>query len=125
MPLISSPEVRQVIGCAIDVHRLFGPGLFERVYERCLASELTRAGLHVERQVPLRLTYRDVVIPCVYRADLVVERTVLVEVKAVDRLLSVHHAQVMTYLRLSGLHHGLLLNFNASRLVEGLRSFVV
>jgi GxxExxY protein len=83
------------------------------------------AGLHFERQVPLRLTYRDVVISCVYRVDLIVEHTVLVEVKAVDRILSVHHAQVMTYLRLSGLHHGLLLNFNASRLVEGLTSFLV
>ena len=125
MSLVSNLIVRRVIGCAIDVHRQVGPGLFERVYERCLATELRSAGLRVEQQVPLRLTYRGTVIPCVYRVDLIVERTVLVEVKAVDRVLSVHNAQVMTYLRLSGLHHGLLLNFNASTLVEGLRSFVV
>jgi GxxExxY protein len=125
MTFVSNPTVQQVIGCAIKVHREVGPGLFERVYQACLGHELERIGLHFDQQVALKMVYRDVVISCAYRADLIVERKVLVEIKAVDRLVPAHRAQVLTYLRLSGLHHALLLNFNARRLAEGLRSFVM
>ena len=124
VPFVSSPIVQQVIGCAINVHREVGPGLFERVYQKCFASELSRSGLRFVEQVPLKLAYQNVVIPCAYRADAVVEDTVLVEIKAIDRLIPAHRAQVLTCLRLSGLRHGLLLNFNAPTLAEGLRSFV-
>jgi GxxExxY protein len=124
VPFVSNSIVQQVIGCAIKVHREVGPGLFERVYQKCLAYELSRIGLRLDQQVPLKLVYQDVVIPCAYRADAVVEDLVLVEIKAVDRLIPAHRAQVLTYLRLSELRHGLLLNFNAPTLAEGLRSFV-
>ena len=124
VPFVSNPIVQQVIGCAINVHREVGPGLFERVYQKCLAHELFRSGLRCDQQVPLKLVYQDVVIPCAYRADAIVENTVLIEIKAIDRLIPAHRAQVLTYLRLSRLRHGLLLNFNAPTLAEGLKSFV-
>lgn len=110
-----------IIGGAIDVHRAIGPGLLESAYQVCLVHELRSRGLHVETQKPLRLVYKDLVVPCAYRLDLVVERQAIVEVKAVDRLLPIHQAQVLAYLKLSGCPLGLLLNFGAARLVDGLR----
>jgi GxxExxY protein len=123
--LISSPVVREIIGSAIAVHRALGPGLFERVYERCLEYELGKHGLTFERQVALPLIYEGLAIPCAYRVDFVVQNEVLVEVKAIERVLPIHHTQVLTYLRLSGLRQGLLVNFNVPRLVDGIKSFVM
>jgi GxxExxY protein len=113
-----------VIGAAIAVHRALGPGLFESVYERCLTHELSRQGLSFERQVPLSLRYEGLKVSCAYRVDFVVEGEILVEIKAVDRMIPVHHTQVITYLRLSKLRQGLLINFNVSRLVDGVKSFL-
>jgi len=113
-----------IIGGAIDVHRAVGPGLLESAYQACLVHELRTRGLHVETQTPLRLVYRDLIVPCAYRLDLVVDGQVVVEVKAVDRLLPIHQAQVMAYLKLGGYELGLIFNFGAARLADGLRRII-
>src|SRR5262245_55192693 len=123
MDLITSPAASTVLGCAIRVHKALGAGLFESVYENCLAHELTKAGIRFRRQAPLSLTYDGLQLPCVFRVDLVVADEVLVELKAIERVAPVHHAQMLTYLRCSGLTKGLLLNFNATKL--GIKSFVM
>jgi GxxExxY protein len=125
VPLIVNPVVQRIIGAAITVHRALGPGLFESVYDRCLEYELHKQGLTMERQVALPLIYDGLSIPCAYRADFVVQNEVLIEIKAVDRLLPVHDTQVLTYSRLSGVRQGLLLNFNVPRLVDGIKSFLM
>ncbi|MFO7956627.1 MAG: GxxExxY protein, partial [Candidatus Brocadiia bacterium] len=98
---------KQIIGSAIAVHRELGPGLLESAYETCLAYELGRRGITFERQVSLPITYGEVRLDCGYRLDLVVDGRVIVEVKAVDKLLSIHEAQLLSYLKLSGLTVGL------------------
>jgi GxxExxY protein len=114
----------RVIGAAIQVHRTLGPGLLESAYEACLAFELTDRGLKVEQQVPLPVVYRGVNLECGYRLDFLVEDAVIVEVKAVDDLAPIHEAQVLSYLKLSGLRVGLLINFNVMVLKRGLRRIV-
>ena len=116
---------RRIIRLALRVHRRLGPGLLESVYAACLAWEIGQAGLVLEQQVPLALTYGDLRLPCVYRADLVVERRVILEIKAVDHVLPLHAAQLLTYLRLSGCRIGLLLNFNTVMLKDGIRRCVL
>lgn len=108
-----------VIGAAVRVHRALGPGLLESAYEVCLTYELARRGFHVRRQVDVPITYAGLVVPRAYRIDLVVDAAVAVEVKAVERLLPVHKAQVLSYVRLAGLRCGLLLNFHEYRLTDG------
>lgn len=110
-----------VIGAAIRVHRVLGPGLLESVYECCLERELVLRSRSVRRQVILPVEYRGVVLPCSYRADLEVDGKLLVEVKAVTRLEPIHLAQMLTYLRLAKLRLGLLINFNVSMLRDGVR----
>jgi GxxExxY protein len=112
---------RQIIGFAIDVHRHLGPGLLESAYEVCLCHDLAQAGLRFARQVVLPVQYRGIQLECGYRMDLVVADSVIVEIKAVQKLLPIHEAQLLTYLQLSGLTAGLLLNFNTSVLKDGLR----
>lgn len=114
----------QILGAAIAVHRTLGPGLLESTYEACLAYELLERRLRIERQTALPVVYRGVRIDCGYRLDLVVQGTVVVEIKAVERLLPVHEAQILTYLKLSGLPVGLILNFNVPMMREGIRRFV-
>jgi GxxExxY protein len=116
MTLITTPVASDVIGCAIRVHTALGPGLFESVYDRCFAYELLTAGLESKRQVRIPVRYHGLEFECAFRADFVVADEVLVELKAIERLLPVHHAQVRTYLRCAGLKKGLLLNFNAPTL---------
>jgi GxxExxY protein len=113
-----------IIGAAMAVHRELGPGLLESAYEACLLSELTARGLRVERQKALPLAYRDVRIDCGYRIDLLVERAVIVELKSVAQLQPIHEAQLLSYLKLSGCHLGLLINFNVARLKTGIRRIV-
>lgn len=108
-----------MIGAAIDVHKALGPGLLERVYEECLAHELALRGSRCRRQVPLDLEYKGLDVGAAYRMDLLVEERVVVEIKAVEQLLPVHQAQLLTYLRVGGHALGLLLNFNVERLPEG------
>ena len=114
----------QIIGAAIAVHRALGPGLLESTYEACLAFELMERRLRIERQTALPVVYRGVRIDCGYRLDLIVEGMVVVELKAVERLLPIHDAQMLTYLKLSGHPVGLLLNFNVPMLKDGIRRFV-
>ena len=111
----------RVLGACIEVHRHLGPGLLESAYEQCLCHELALRGLSFARQRPLPLTYKGVMLDCGYRLDVVVEEKLVVELKAVDHLLSVHEAQVLTYLKLTGLDVGLLVNFNTPVLRGGIR----
>ena len=111
----------QIIGSAIEVHRLMGPGLLESVYEVALCKELWLRGITVERQVSVPVRYKGESLNCEVKLDLLVEKSVVVEVKAVDKLISIHTAQLLTYLRLQDLWLGLLINFNVNSLREGLR----
>lgn len=111
----------RIIGAAIAVHRHLGPGLLESTYEGCLAFELVDRGLSIERQKELPVVYRSMAIDCGYRVDILVERQVILELKAVECLLPIHEAQLQSYLRLSGCTVGLLINFNVDVLVDGLR----
>ena len=113
-----------VVGSAIEVHRILGPGLLESVYEQCLAWELGQHKLLVERQVELPLRYKDTLIQSVYRLDLLIQRELIVEVKAVDALQPVHTAQLLTYLKLKPARLGLLLNFNVDVLRKGIKRVV-
>jgi GxxExxY protein len=114
-----------VIGCAIEVHRELGPGLLESAYEICLCRELSLRGVPFQRQVAISLEYKRVKMDCGYRADLIVDGKILVEIKAVDQLASIHDAQLLSYLRLSGLKVGLVINFNEHILTHGIRRKVL
>lgn len=109
-----------IIGDAIEVHRALGPGLLESEYEACLAFELVEHGLKIERQKPLPVVYRDVKLDCGYRLDILVEESVVVEIKVVDQLAPIHRAQLLSYFRLSGCKVGLLINFNVKVLKNGI-----
>jgi GxxExxY protein len=111
----------RVIGLAIDGHRHLGPGLLESAYEECLCYELAEAGLPFQRQVPLPVVYKAIRIDHSYRMDVVIAEEIVLEIKSVDRLLPIHEAQMLTYLRLSGIAVGLIMNFNTPILKEGLR----
>jgi GxxExxY protein len=124
MSLITTPEATRVIGCALRVHTELGPGLFESVYEDCLTHELRKAGLAFRRQVGLAVTYDGRTFPRAFVADLIVEDALLVEIKSVETVLAVHAVQVQTYLKLSGLQKGLMINFNVASLRDGIRSFL-
>ena len=108
-----------IIGAAIQVHRYLGPGLLESSYKTCLSAELRHLGLRVEREKAVRIRYRDVNLTCAFRIDLLVERTVVVELKVADKLAPVHVSQVLTYLRFGGYQVGLLFNFNVDALAAG------
>ena len=112
-----------IIGAAIEVHKHLGPGLLESTYEQCLCWELRDAGLKFIRQTMIPINYKGDSTGGVYRPDLVVEDRVMIEIKAVDRLASVHEAQLLTYMRHKGIKPGLLLNFNCRRLRDGLKRF--
>ena len=111
----------QIIGAAIEVHRVLGPGLLESAYEECLCYELALRRLPFERQLPLVIEYKGLKLDCGYRLDLVVAKSVVVEIKAVEALLPIHDAQLLTYLKLGGWKIGLLINFNVSVLKDGIR----
>ena len=110
-----------IIGAAIEVQRALGPGLLESAYEACLSFELSDRGLGVERQCPMPVSYRGIQIDVGYRMDLLVDELVVVELKAVDRLLPIHKAQLLSYLKLADLRLGLLINFNVKVLKDGIR----
>ena len=119
-----SETTEAIIGAAIEVHRELVPGLLESAYEACLFYELTQRGLDVLRQVKLPITYKGVELDQGYKIDLLVQRSVVVEVKAVDRLDAIHEAQLLSYLKLSGCKVGLLLNFNVRVLRDGIKRMV-
>jgi GxxExxY protein len=115
---------RVVYQCALTVHRRLGPGLLESAYEECLAYELAKAGLYVERQKGLPLIYDEIKLDVGYRLDLLIEYKVILELKAVERLTDVHVAQLITYLKLSNCKLGLLINFNVALLKDGVKRLV-
>lgn len=123
-PLIRNQLTGDVIAAAIDVHRGLGPGLLESVYDECLAWELRRRQIPFQRQVPVGVTYKDVRVPLGFRVDFLINDELLVELKAVERTMPIHYAQVITYLCLLGMHRALLINFNVPRLRDGLKSFL-
>ena len=118
------PTTSAVIDAAIHVHRALGPGLLESAYQTCLAYELSRRGIRCRREVSIPVVYEGVRIDCGYRADLVVDDDLLVEVKAVEKLLPIHTAQVLTHLKLMNARQALLMNFCQTTLVDGLRSYL-
>jgi GxxExxY protein len=113
-----------VIGCAFKVHTALGPGLLESAYHRCLVHDLEKTGLLVESEPALPIVYDDLKIDAAYRVDLRVEKIVMVEIKAVEKLLPVHIAQLLSYLQLSGVRVGLLLNFNVAHLSSGIKRLI-
>ena len=115
----------KIIGCAIEVHKALGPGLLESAYEDCLVYELLRKGLHLERQKPIPLIYKNIRLDCGYRLDLLVENRVVVELKSIETFAPVHEAQILTYMRFSKMKTGLLINFNVTVLKNGLKRYVL
>jgi GxxExxY protein len=124
-PPARDPLTERIIGLAIEVHRALGPGLLESAYEECLCFELSEAGIPYARQVPLPIHYKGVRLECGYRLDLVIDRGLIIEIKAVEQLLPIHEAQILTHLRLSRCPVGLLINFNSLVLKDGIRRFVL
>jgi GxxExxY protein len=117
---------KRVIGCAIEVHRHLGPGLLESAYRQCLAHELNLAGIQVYSEVAMPVEYKSVKLDCGYRADLVIgDRELLVELKSVEQVLQVHKAQILTYMKISRIRVGLLINFNVPVLKSGLKRYVL
>ena len=114
-----------VIGCAIEVHKTLGPGLLESSYESCLLYELQQVGLLPLNQVTLPINYKNVSIDAGYRLDILIPEKLIIELKAVDKLLPIHSAQLITYLKLTGIKTGLLINFNQVRLLDGLKRISV
>ena len=120
-----SPCSNQVIGCAIRVHTELGPGLFESIYAKALASEFKNAGVPFQQEIEISATYRGEDLGCGFRADFIVGNELIVELKSVQTLKPIHRAQLLTYLKLARIKHGLLINFNVRRLPDGLKSFVL
>ena len=123
--MIHEEITKQIIGAAIEVHRALGPGLLESTYEACLAFELAKRGLRIEEQRAIPVVYQSVKLDCGYRIDLLVNKKVIVEIKAVESLLPIHEAQLLSYLKLSGCKVGLLINFNVRVLRVGLKRLVL
>ena len=116
---------QNVIGCAIEVHRNLGPGLLESTYRQCLASELSHVRIPFQMELPLPVRYKDLLLDCGYRIDLLVRSDLIVEIKSVETLLPIHQAQILTYLRLSKVSLGLLIDFNVTKLQNGIKRFVL
>lgn len=114
-----------IIGAAIEVHKVLGPGLLESAYEECLSKELVDSGFFIERQKPVPVIYKDIKLDFGYRLDLLVNKTVIVEIKSIEGILPVHEAQILTYMKFAEIRVGLLINFNVTKLTNGLRRFVL
>ena len=119
------PLTEKVIGCAIEVHRILGPGLLESAYQRCLALELRNTGIQFETEVSMPVRYKNEILDCGYRTDMLIEKSLLLELKAVEPILPIHQAQLLTYMKLSGIRIGLLINFYQPRLIDGLKRFIL
>jgi len=113
----------KIIGCAIEVHKNLGPGLLESAYEECLVFELRSAGLIAERQIGVPVVYKDIKLDCGYRIDILVENTVVIELKTVDEFAPVHEAQILTYMKFASKKIGLLINFNVTLLKNGIKRY--
>lgn len=113
----------KIIGCAIEVHKILGPGLLESAYEECLFYELKQAGLQAERQKSVQVVYKEINLDCGYRIDILVENTVIIELKTVDAFNPVHEAQILTYMKFAQKQIGLLINFNVTILKNGIKRY--
>ena len=115
----------KVIGCAIEVHRLLGPGLLESTYEQCLAHEFKLKGIEFKVQHPLSVIYKNIRLDCGYRVDLLVEDDLILELKSVEEIKGIHEAQLLTYMKLTNIDKGLLINFNVVKLKNGIKRYVL
>jgi len=115
----------KVIGCAIEVHKTLGPGLLESTYERCLAQELSLSNISYKTQVSLPVEYKGTYLDCGYRIDMLIEERLILEIKSVEKVAEIHKAQLLTYMKLSKLKLGLLINFNVKLLKDGVERFVL
>jgi GxxExxY protein len=115
----------KVIGCAIEVHRNLGPGLLESAYERCFSFELLANNIHHSVQKELPVKYKNIALDCEYKIDLLIEDKLIVELKSVEKILPIHEAQILTYMKLANISTGLLINFNVPLLKEGIKRFVL
>ena len=126
MKVMELNEITQkIIGCAIQVHKNLGPGLLESAYEECLSYELIKNGLVIKRQQPTPVIYKEIKLECGYRIDILVENSVVVELKVVDEFNPVHEAQILTYMKFSNKSLGLLINFNVTILRNGIRRYKI
>ena len=116
---------KEIIGCALEVHKALGPGLLESSYEECLVYELVKKGLNVDKQKGVPIVYKDIKLDCGYRLDILVEKKVIVELKSIESIAPVHEAQLLTYMRWSHINTGLLINFNVTSLKNGIKRFVL
>jgi len=116
---------REIIGCAIEVHKNLGPGLLESAYEECLAFELSKKGLSIKRQQPTPVVYKEIKLECGYRIDILVENSVILELKVVDAINPIHEAQILTYMKFSKMKIGLLINFNVTVLKNGIKRSIL
>ena len=119
------PLSRSVVGCAIEVHRNLWPGLLESTYRHCLAYELSHGGVPFQMEVPLPVRYKEILLDCGYRIDLLARGELIDEIKSVEALLPIHQAQILTYMRLAKVPLGLLINFNVTKLQNGIKRFVL
>ena len=115
----------RIIGCALEVHKNLGPGLLESTYEQCLAYELKKSNISFKLQHSLPVKYKEIKLDCGYRIDLFVDDKVIVELKSVDNILPIHQAQLLTYMKLSGVGLGLLMNFNVKYMKNGIKRMVL
>ncbi len=122
--MVENKLTEKIIGCAIEVHKILGPGLLESAYQECLYYELKNAGLKVEKEKPMPIVYKDIKLDHGYRIDLLVENKVVVELKTVEAFTDVHLAQVLTYLKLGNYKLGLLINFHVTKLINGLKRVI-
>ncbi|MCB1188353.1 GxxExxY protein [bacterium] len=125
MAITRDPLTEKIIGAAIEVHRAVGPGLLEQIYEECMCRELALQELSFQRQLPVPLHYKGVKLENNLRIDLLVEDKVIIELKSVNKLLGLHEAQLLSYMKLTGKSRGLLMNFNCERLTDGLKRMVL
>jgi GxxExxY protein len=116
---------QKIIGCAIQVHKSLGPGLLESAYEECLSYELIKNGLNIKRQQPTPVVYKEIKLECGYRIDILVENSVVIELKVVDEFNPVHEAQILTYMKFSKKSLGLLINFNVTTLKDGIKRYKI
>jgi len=119
-----TPLSNEVIGCAIEVHRILGPGLLESTYEKCMLQELNDHHIKAASQFPLPVSYKGNQLDCGYRVDLLIENQIILELKWVEEIKGIHVAQILTYMKLAKIKYGFLINFNVTRLIKGLKSFV-
>ena len=121
----NDPFTGKVIGCAIEVHRFLGAGLLESTYQQCLTHELHLIGIAFQLEHPLPVEYKKIKLDCGYRIDILVENRLIIELKAVEEIKGIHKAQLLTYMKLSGIDTGLLINFNVERLKDGIQRFKI